>query len=87
LALVNAPFGHATKAIRKYDPLYGRAVGEKINWRVRCEAMRTTGIAEVEASSAEDAAAAAADLSFHEVDWDGDEDSFRILSIEPYNRD
>src|ERR1035437_3871322 len=41
-ALVDAPFGHATKEIRKIDPLYGRADGEKFEFEVRCRATSST---------------------------------------------
>jgi len=83
-ALIHAPFGQAAKEIRKYDPLFGRAPGEKIKWTVRVESMgRRDGTAEVEAASEKEAEKLAEDLSSDDVEWDWDEDDFRITSIKP----
>lgn len=53
-ALVDAPFGQATKIIRRHDPLYGRAPGEKIRWKVRLEG-HMQGTAYVEAATEKEA--------------------------------
>lgn len=80
--LIDAPFGAATKAIRKYDPLYARAPGEKITWTVRVEAMgRREGTVEIEAPDEKSAREKVCDLSGDDIEWDWDEDDFRILSI------
>lgn len=82
--LIDAPYGEAAKKIRKYDPLFGIPPGTKIKWTVRCETMgRRDGTAEVEAASEKEAAALAENLTYDEVEWDFDEDDFRILSIKP----
>lgn len=80
--LVSAPFGEARKAIRKYDPLYGRAPGEKITWTVRVEQMgRREGTVEVEAVDEKAAREKVHDLSGDDIEWDCDDDDFRIVSI------
>jgi hypothetical protein len=81
--IVNAPFGHAAKLIRKYDPLWGLPAGAKIKWKVECRRTLQYGTAYVEATSDKAAAAEAEDLCGDDVDWDNDPDDFDIISIEP----
>lgn len=80
--LIDAPYGAALKAIRKYDPMYGRAEGEKISWCVEVTAM-TSGTARVEASSEEEAEKIAENLSSAEIDWDGAIEDLEVLSVRP----
>jgi hypothetical protein len=54
--IVAAPFGGATQAIRKFDPLWGRVAGEPIKWKVKLSReTREVGSAVVEASTEEEA--------------------------------
>jgi hypothetical protein len=80
--LLSAPYGEAAKRIRRYDPMWGRADGEKIKWRVEVTG-QITGSAYVEASSEDEASKAAENLSAAEIDWDGGREDFQVLSIEP----
>lgn len=81
--LASAPFGAATEAIRKHDPLWGRSEGEKINWAVTVKrSRRDEGRAVVQASSQKEAAMLADDLTDDDIDWDEDCD-FEIVSVEP----
>lgn len=75
------PYGRAAKEIRKYDPMWGLAQGEKIEFRVECRGTMT-GVAYVKASSQEEAEKAADELTGIEVDWDYD-DGIDIISVEP----
>lgn len=68
-ALVNAPAGEARKRIQKYDPLFGRAEGEKIKWQVTFTG-RGTGYATVMAASQKEAEKVADGLSDAEIDWE-----------------
>ena len=52
--LASEPFGAGLKAIRKYDPLYGRKEGERFRWRVRLSA-RAFAEATVMAANEEEA--------------------------------
>ncbi len=83
-ALVNAPFGEAAKKIRKFAPMFGRADGEKITWRVECTGTMT-GTAFVEACSEEEAVEAADNLTAADVDWDGGSDDIEVqnVTVEP----
>ncbi len=82
--LIDAPCGEAKKVIRKYDPLFGRAPGEVVKWTVMVEATgRRTGVAEVDAATEKEAEKLADDLSGDDVEWDYDEDDFRIISVKP----
>lgn len=80
-ALVAAPFGEAGKAIRKHDPFWGLAAGEKVEWEVKCKAKKR-GVAYVKAASEKEAHKLAEELTDFDVDW-GDDDNFEILSVEP----
>ena len=83
-ALVALPCGEARKAIRKYDPLFGREEGEKIEWKVRAERRRDDcGTAIVKASSQEEADKLADDLTEHDFDWDDDFGDIEVKSVEP----
>ena len=83
--LADAPFGAATKAIRKHDPLWGRVPGETFEWDVR--ATRTTfevGRATVEAESQEEADRLADELTDDDFSWhvsDCDADDFIIETV------
>jgi hypothetical protein len=81
--LVDAPFGAATKAIRKYDPQFGRADGEKFRWRVHAESTMR-GSAYVMASSQEEADDLAADLDCNDFDWCDYSSDFDVLEVEPH---
>ena len=84
--LINAPFGEATKVIRKYDPLYGREDGEVIRWNVKfARKAYETGYATVEASSKEEAEKIASEMSGSKIDWepDYDDELGEIIDIEP----
>ncbi len=81
-ALAVAPFGAAAKAIRKHDPFWGRGEGEKIKWIVKCS-RRDEGIAEIMAASQDEADDLADELSCDDVEWDSDDDDFKIVSVEP----
>lgn len=83
-ALVAAPFGEATKAIRKHDPLYGRDEGEPIKWKVKFRRTSTeVGFAYVEAATEEGANALADELDDHKISWDYDDsDLAEVVSVE-----
>ena len=78
--LTDAPFGKATEIIRQYDPFWGRGDGEKVRWKVECEATGR-GVAYVEAISQKEANALADDLTMDDIEWD---DDFDILSVKPH---
>jgi len=80
LEIANLPFGQAAKAIRKYDPMWGREEGEKISWRVECSGTMT-GTAHVEAASEEEAMELADMLTAADVDWDGGHDDIEVISV------
>lgn len=79
--LVAAPHGEAARTIRQYDPLWGKAPGEKVRWKVECTA-KQFGTAYVEASSQEEADKLADELDSGEVDWCYDDDGLTIISVE-----
>lgn len=83
-AALAAPHGQATKIIRKYDPQWGRASGEKFEWTVKVERSGSSlGTATIKASSQEEANKIADALSEADIDWDDDDTGFEILSVEP----
>ena|SRR6185369_2183282 len=79
--LVAAPYGEATKRIRKYDPLYGRAPGEKVRYRVEASG-RMVGTGYVEASSQEEADRLADELTDASFDWQDSGSGFDIILVE-----
>jgi hypothetical protein len=82
--LAAAPFGEAAAVIRKYDPQWGRGLGEKFDWKVtvrRSGADRGTAI--IKAANQEEADALADDLTEMEIDWDYDSDGFEVETVEP----
>ena len=84
--LVNAPFGEATKAIRKIDPLWGVREGQKIKWKVTfTRETRETGHATVEAETEEEAETLAQNLKDSEIHESSfsDSDPWEIDEIEP----
>lgn len=69
--IVNAPFGYATKAIRKYDPFYGRKEGEKFKWAVRfTREVEEEGWGYVEAETEEEAIELGQALKEKDLTWD-----------------
>lgn len=54
--LADAPMGAATKALREHDPLWGRALGEKIKWRIEYEQCVTMGGYKIIEAESEDEA-------------------------------
>lgn len=85
--LVDAPFGAAKKAIRRYDPEWGLPEGQKIQWTIRVAREGANhGRAWVDAHSKEEAEQLAANLSESEIDWDYSDDAFTIVSVEPDKR-
>jgi hypothetical protein len=80
--LADAPFGKAAEFIRKYDPQWGRAEGEKFRWKVTVR-REDGGTAYVMAASQEEADEAADDLTESEIDWDFDGDAFVVETVEP----
>lgn len=85
--LVTAPYGVAAKTIRKFDPTWDRAEGEKFKWRVRFEREVTeVGYATVEAESADEAEQIAQNLDEQEILEAGETDNFcawDVISAEP----
>lgn len=74
-ALVDAPHGQALKAIRKYDPHYGKDDGDLRKWRVKLvKEVTATGFVTVEAVSEEEAGSLAHGISDYKIDWDYDDD-------------
>jgi hypothetical protein len=83
---VNAPYGTAKRLIQRIDPLWGRAEGEKFEWKVTADCM-TRGVAYVTASSQEEADKLADQLSFNDFEWgDGFSDNFDILWVQPSSK-
>ena len=84
---VNAPFGQARKAIRKYDPLWGREAGEPIKWKVKySRRIREEGTATVEAATLKEAEKLADKLPEDQISWDVSnswDDDIEIESVEP----
>ena len=86
MALANAPYGAAAKAIRQHDPLWGRTAGETINWRVQVKGLATvTGYATVEAATEEEALEAVESLDSDDIEWDDfdDPDDFSAEEATP----
>src|SRR5690606_16108210 len=85
--LVDAPFGAAARAIRQYDPLWGRSEGEKIRWSVRLS-MDCPMVASVtiEAETADEAENLAYAMSPHSFEWEPEEGyrvgNFIVMSVE-----
>lgn len=79
--LVAAPYGEATKRIRKYDPFYKREEGEKIRFRVEATG-RMHGVGYVEASNQEEADKLADELTDASFDWRDSSGGFDIVSVE-----
>jgi len=78
-ALIAAPAGVALRAIRKHDPMWGRATGEAVKWKVRfSREVRYTeeGYATVEASSGEEALEIAASIPDKEIKGGGDDGNY-----------
>lgn len=81
---VSAPAGQAAKIIRKYDPQFGRAPGEKFPWKVSVSRDGAdTGTAYIMAANQEEADEAADALTETEVHWDYSDGGLVITSVEP----
>jgi len=82
---VKAPFGQAKEIIRKYDPLWGYAPGEKFPWTVKADTMHPAqGRATVLAETQEEADKLADELGLNDFDWDYDyNDEWHITLVEP----
>ena len=79
--LIAAPYGEATKIIRKHDPFYRREPGEKVRFRVEASGrMRGTGY--VEASDQKEADKLANELNDASFDWQDSGGGFDIISVE-----
>lgn len=83
--LVDAPFGGAAKAIREYDPFWGRKEGEKIEFEVIVNG-RNQGRAVVMAASQDEADKLADDLSDGDIDWVFGLGDFEIITVQPNKR-
>lgn len=83
--IVAAPFGEAANEIRKYDPLWGRAPGEKLKWKVTYEReVVETGTAIVEAETEKEAERLADGLDDSKIRWDYNREGDIIsLHVEP----
>jgi hypothetical protein len=79
--LITAPYGEATKIIRKHDPFYQREPGEKVRWRVEASG-RMRGTAYIEAADQKEADKLANELNDASFDWRDGGDNFDILSVE-----
>lgn|SRR5690348_13390221 len=80
---VRAPYGEAVKVIRRYDPQYGRAPGEKFPWKVKCRC-EMYGEAIVMAADEKEANKLADELTDAAVDWMyGHESELEVTSVEP----
>ncbi len=71
-ALVTAPHGAATKAIRKYDPFWGRPPGTKIDWLVTYS-KEVNGYGSVRAASQEEAGILGKALPTEDIHYDLDD--------------
>jgi hypothetical protein len=80
--LVAAPYGEAAKAIRKFDPFWGRKPGEKIQYEVTARGVMT-GRAIVMAATQKEADALADDLTDAAFDWMDYDNDIEIISVEP----
>lgn len=83
--MVNLPYGEACKAIRKYDPMFGRQPGENIKWRVKySRTLYEEGYATIEATSEDEAEKIAADLPDYNISWSCDDsDMAQIEDVRP----
>ncbi len=82
--LADAPFGEAAKAIRKYDPQFGRREGEKFEWEVRVERSGPDqGTVIVMAANEDEACDLAEDADECDVSWDYS-DGLTAISAEPH---
>ena len=86
-SLVDAPCGRAAQVIRRYDPLWGRGLGDgkKIKWRVKLTQLVTmAGYVTVEAESQEEAGHLAEQIPDRDVSWDFEcADLSEIEEVEP----
>jgi hypothetical protein len=80
--LAAAPFGAATKEIRKHDPLWGLEEGTPIEWKIEFKQERT-GFAVVKAATEKGALAVADTLPMDEIEWEDDDFGIEIESAEP----
>ena len=85
--LIDAPFGAAAKAIRQYDPLWGRSEGEKIRWSVRLSMdCPMVAAVTVEAETADEAENLAYEMSPHSIEWEPADgysgDEFIVMNVE-----
>jgi hypothetical protein len=81
--LVEMPFGEASKAIRKHDPLWGLKEGEKIDYEVVVSA-RVQGRAIVKASSLKEAEELAEEIGEHDCEWGGYGcDDLEVFDVRP----
>lgn len=84
--LAAAPYGEALKEIRKHDPFWGIAPGEKVKFRVNASRKaREEGFATVEAETEEEAKELAKKLRESDFCWDAvgfDTDDFEIERVE-----
>jgi hypothetical protein len=81
--IADAPFGEATKIIREYDPQWGRAPGEKFEWKITVQRKGSDcGTAIIKAASEQEANEAADALSEFDIDWDCGE-GFDVVAVEP----
>lgn len=82
-ALVDAPHGEAADVIRQYDPFWGLAPGEKIEFEVEVRA-EVIGGAVVKAASLEEAKKLAAKLSKQDIEFDlYDIDDWDVETVNP----
>lgn len=82
---VAAPAGEAAKILRRYDPFFGKAAGEKITWKVRVRRSGyDKGTAYVEAASEKEAGELVDDLDDDEIDWDYGGEGFEVVSVHPH---
>lgn len=81
-ALAEAPYGEATKAIRKHDPLFGRKPGEDIRWRVEATNVSIM-VAYVHAENEEEAQRLAEKLNSCAWKFSRANEDFEIISVEP----
>jgi hypothetical protein len=79
--LIDAPYGEATKRIRKHDPFYRLGPGEKVRFRVEASG-RMHGTAYVEASDQKEADKLADELGDASFNWQDNESGFDIISVE-----
>lgn len=85
--IADLPYGKAVDELRKHDPFWGRAEGEKIKWRVRyTERVTMRGSVTVEAASEEEAVKIADKLTDEgKINFDDDSLNFGGGDIEFYD--